>query len=380
MKDSDYRNVSFFLVSNYHTYGIQHAMRDFLKRHHAKNIVFLNHPLHGVSLSKQSILEYDNGRKKVLKINRPKLSETLSYAYDLLLSLYLGFKLKDHIDIFVGFNSMNALAGIILKVFGRVTIVINYSHSYKSSRFNNPFKNITYKCIDFVALKSDYIWGLSTTLSDLRMKQGVREEKIVLAPDGVDTTIITPGKYDIHKPYKLLFIGLINEINGLEIAIRSFPKLLLYNSSFELHVVGNGEQYMEIRKLVHTFGLDSKIHFHGILSIQKIAQLAKRMGVGIAPYKPMPNSTLLTTDPMKTKIYMAAGLPIVSTSVYATAHEIHDHILGVLIDFDQKDFIQGVIHLTQNDFYKQCRHNCLQFIHTYDWNTIYTNAFSKIIM
>lgn len=375
-----FKEKKFILVSNFHTYGIQHALKDYLLAKGVKEVSFINHPLHGVSSDLYSTLEIFTGKKHKLqkKIRRNNLPEVLNYFIDLFITLYFALSQPGGKDVYVGFNSMNTLAGIILRFFGKTKFLITYSHSYKQERYNNNLLNQAYRIVDGVAVKSsDSVWGLGMELVDIRKKQGVPGKKAVYVPDGVDIKRFKNIRVTAGNRYRLVFVGLLNEINGIELTIDSMPKLIKWNKSVTLDIVGDGEERAKLEKKVKELGIKNNVFFHGILSIEEISKKLPRYGIGIATYKPLKDSTLKTTDPMKTKLYMASGLPIISTNLYSTADEIEKHSLGKLIKYDVDEFVSSVKYLSKISLYTKISKNCLEFAKKYDWRVIFDNAFTK---
>lgn len=370
----------FFLVSNFHTYGIQHALCNYLIKNKAKEVYFLNHPLHGVSKQKYSMLEIYTLGKLISKkrIKRRSLPEPLCYLEDFLITLNMGSFLGYSSDIFIGFNSMNTLPGIMLKLGKKTNKVITYSHSLKSERFSSALLNKGYIFVDNLAVKySDSVWGLGKSLVKIRRKQGVPPAKIVYAPDGVDTRLVKPSPYHPKKRFKLVFVGLVNKINGLELVVDALPKIIKWNRLVKLEIIGDGDDMAMIKKKVTENNLSSHVRYSGILPIEKLAKVLAKNGIGLATYRPLSDSTLKTTDPMKTKLYMAAGLPIISTDVYFTAKEISENNLGKLISYNVNDFVDAVKQISRENNYKKMRANGISFAKKYDWNVIFDNAFSK---
>lgn len=382
MNNTTISSLSFFLTSNYHTYGIQNAMLDFLRRHKVKQIYFLNHPLHGVAKDNTTVFEvFNTSYVKQPIVRRPPVVEAFAYLTDIFLTVKLGLSQPGIVDVFVGFNSLNAISGCILKACGKVRFVINYSHSYKTQRYKNIISNFLYKVIDLGAITfSDSTWGLGSALYDIRVKQGVPIRKIVTTHDGVDTKAIRPRKYVSKNRFHLIFVGLINEINGLELAVRSLPELVLWNANIHMTIIGEGEDLDRIKAMIKKDGMKRHVRLLGIQSIETLAKLLPHAGIGIATYKPTPHNTIATTDPMKTKLYMAAGLPIVSTDIYASAHEIADHDLGILIQYDQHEYVRAIQRLTEKRRHQKYRNNCLSYVKKYDWDTVFRDSFHKIGM
>ncbi len=353
-------------------------MATFLQDHKAKHILFVNHPLHEVVTPNETSIE-DIAKKKVKKvIRRPNLSFPFAYLWDFFLTLKIGFSQKEPIDMFIGFNSMNTLPGIVLRRLGKVRRVITYSHSIKEKRFANPVLNILYQWIDRMAARgSDAVWGLSSVLATARKKQGIASTKIVSAPDGVDTKLVRAGAYTSTQRFRLVFLGLINEINGIELAVQALPALVAWNPAVTLTIIGEGELLPHIQMIVREGKTEGHVEWYPILPIEKVAAVLKKGGIGIATYKPLPDSTLKTTDPMKIKLYMAAGMPIISTDIYATAHEITDEKLGILIPYTKEAFVAAAKKLIPESTYKETRLRGPKFVKKYNWDHIYTEAFAN---
>jgi glycosyltransferase involved in cell wall biosynthesis len=237
--------------------------------------------------------------------------------------------------------------------------------------------NSAYKFIDALVIRfSDSIWGLSDTLSGIRKSQGVPKRKIVLAATGVDTGLIKPLPYLPEKRFKLLFVGLINPMNGIELAIDAMPKLLTLDARITLDVVGEGEDLPKMKEKVKKYGLQNKVHFFKVMSIEELSKKLPQCGIGLATYQPLDDSTLKTTDPMKTKLYMAAGLPIISTDVYKSAHEINDEKLGKIIAYNVVELVKAVGEVLNEKTYQNYRANCLRFVRKYDWEHVFDTAIS----
>ena len=66
-----------------------------------------------------------------------KLPEAFLYIKDLIYTIVWPFYTKDSYDLFIGFNPLNAFAGIVLKKLGKVKKVVYYTIDYFTKRFEN---------------------------------------------------------------------------------------------------------------------------------------------------------------------------------------------------------------------------------------------------
>ena len=79
-------------------------------------------------------------------------------------------------DLFVGIDNLNALAGIFLRKLGAVRRVAYYVIDYTPRRFANPLLNRLYHWIDRTCVRhADVIWNLSSRMHKVRARQGLED-------------------------------------------------------------------------------------------------------------------------------------------------------------------------------------------------------------
>ena len=104
-------------------------------------------------------------------------------------------------------------------------------------------------------------------------------------------------------------------------------------------------------------------------------------GIGIAPYVPLHDSTLQTTDPTKIKEYLACGLPVITTNISEIAEVVRKNKCGLVIDYNEKEFASAAIELIENDFlFSEYRRNAIAFAKNYDWQVIFDNVYNKLFV
>jgi glycosyltransferase involved in cell wall biosynthesis len=75
---------------------------------------------------------------------------------------------------------------------------------------------------------------------------------------------------------------------------------------------------------------------------------------------------------------MACGLPVIITRVPRIAYDIEKAGAGIVIDYNEDQFIDAVARLTLDRMYfEECRQNALKFVSNFDWATIYSEALEK---
>jgi glycosyltransferase involved in cell wall biosynthesis len=133
----------------------------------------------------------------------------------------------------------------------------------------NNFYEIFFKySISFVygptVSKYDLIQVLSQRTEDFLIKKGMKKEKIMFIPNGVDTTLYTPGQSEFAKKNKIkkgvLFLGRLSWQKNPEALIKSFLKINPANDT-KLVIIGVGDLY---KKLIKKYK-DERIIFTGFI-------------------------------------------------------------------------------------------------------------------
>jgi len=149
----------------------------------------------------------------------------------------------------------------------------------------------------------------------------VSEEKIFLAPYGIDSNYFIPGN---HKENKDILVfgaaGRFTKLKGFDILIKAFSKIK--SKDWRLFIAGSGEEESNLKKITSELGLDDRIKFLGQLedmrdfynSIDVFVISSHREGLPL---------TMLEA--------MACEKPVLATPVGDIPRVINDHKNGFLI-------------------------------------------------
>ena len=117
-----------------------------------------------------------------------------------------------------------------------------------------------------------------------------------------------------------------------------------------------------------------------IKEYNKLMEYLPTFGIALATYVDDPYSITYYADPTKPKEYLACGLPIIITKVPWIAEEIGKEPMGIAINYNKEELITAIIKLSTDDnFYELCRENAIKFTKDLNWDTIFDEAFSKVI-
>lgn len=120
--------------------------------------------------------------------------------------------------------------------------------------------------------------------------------------------------YQIPQEAKvILYMGTFFSFSGLDEVIEEFSSLLENDPNTYLMLIGGGELDKPLKHLVADLHLDSNVIFTGFIDFADLPTALKAGDVAINAFKP----ELLTHVALPNKIlqYMAAGIPVVSTSL-----------------------------------------------------------------
>lgn len=153
----------------------------------------------------------------------------------------------------------------------------------------------------------------------LRQVPGARAHTV---PNGVNTSRIFPQPEDEGQAV-VTFVGSLKPWHGVEYAIWAAA---VAQEQWQLRTVGDGPQRVPLMDLAQKLRVDAD--FRGAVSPSEIPGQLRGSAIGIAPY-PETVSAHHYFSPLQVYEYLAAGLPIVASSIGQIPHAVGD--AGVLV-------------------------------------------------
>lgn len=313
----------------------------------------------------------------------PQLSlpEFVKYFTDFLLTLYYTVKFRNRFALFIGVNCLHASLGVIYRGLGLVDEVVFYGIDWVPRRFQNPFFNWLYFQIDRLALKqADYVWSLSEEMVKVREKQGVPVKKNMLVPNGVNFEEIKKIPRRKIKRQTLVLLGALHESKGVDLVIKTMPKIWQDFPKVSLVVIGSTPKVKGIPSYEKIFrSLGRRVSVLGAISHERVLATLPELGVGLSPYSPEESSLSRYAWPARVIDYLACGLPVIITPVPAVAQEIKKKKAGILVNYNEKELIAAVRKLlTEDKFYFQARKNAVALVKYLSWDNIFKKAFKQM--
>jgi len=364
-------------------------LEKYLLKQKCDGLVYIAHPLLFIKESyalSSTFTKYTNGNVVEKKTAYHwKLPETFLYIKDFLYTSYWVFSLKAKTDIFFGFDNLNALAGLCLKLLGKVDRVIYYGIDYFPTRFSNPVLNSVYHWIDQICVKyCDETWNASSQMAKARKKHGMigaAYKRQYTVPMGIWYNEIKRKPASSANRFRLFFIGTLVDYMGLDLVIRGMPQLIVKFPKIRFDIVGIGEEKRKLEQLAFHLNLKKYVHFHGLLSVGgKREYLFQSASIGLATFNTMIlDDKVKNADPVKLKEYTAYGIPIIVTDAISNTEQIRRSGCGVVIPYNEQAFIRAVNYLfSDKKRYEQIRSNARMYAKNYDWEYIFRTNLKRL--
>ncbi|WP_420113774.1 glycosyltransferase family 4 protein [Pseudactinotalea sp.] len=143
----------------------------------------------------------------------------------------------------------------------------------------------------------------------------VPHARVAVVPNGVDTRRITPAAGPVvgaHQPMTVGFVGTLKPWHGVEHLLDAVALLRADEQDVRCLVVGDGPQATGLDALAESLGIASAVERTGAVAPEEIPALLRRMDVATAPY---PGEGTEYFSPLKVYEYLAAGLPVIASTV-----------------------------------------------------------------
>ena len=361
-------------TSNPEYYGPEPALISYLEKKGVASLLYINHLSDGGYVSEARYYEANKPRT-ITKLSLPFVwNYWLTAIYRFISTFFFVINLKKKFDIYIGARG-NALTGLVLRKMGRVKTVVYLSH------ISNESSNSIIRALDSYCIHSvDLVWSLSRRLTRIMKERGIPRERNVWVPVGVHLEeirhpIVPPTLNGVKR---LVYLGILSPGKGVELVIETLPLVLEKVSKVELIIIGGGPLEDSLKKSVNRLDLENNVRFLGYMKYHQLMEFLPKCHLGLAPYEPISDNTAWTTDPLKPKLYMSCGLPVIITDFPETASEVRESEAGLVIRYDKDDLAEAVaMLLTNNELFKRCSRNAISLAHKYEWGKIFDNAFQR---
>ena len=193
---------------------------------------------------------------------------------------------------------------------------IDVSHKLRKSRFETAIK----KAERFVYSNADHVCANNEALRQYCISLGASPDRSSVIYPGIDMTRFYPDqpRQDLQdelgiKPTDsvLLFMGTIFRFSGLTEILADLGPALHNNPSLKFLILGEGEDFIPLQRLVVSLGLQHQVIMPGRIEYDILADYLRLGHVALLPFRP----ELVTHCALPGKVlqYLACGLPTIAT-------------------------------------------------------------------
>lgn len=329
---------------------------------------------------------FSNGKRiQNSKFYIPKGPAWLQFLYHILLLYYLLlFKTGVNFDLCITMENLSFISIYPLRFFKLIKRLVYYSIDFVPQRFSNIFLNKIYHLMDKSGFKySDSTWVMTEEQFKKRSIFGITPSNsslVDIVPIGYDTKKISTYPVKKINFYSIVYAGALRESTGPELAIKTMPLLIKKYPKIRLTMIGSGKDSEKLQELIGKLKLSKYIDFKGyIANFYDLTEMLAKHSIGLAPYKPIPESFSYFSDPSKIKLYMCCGLPIITTDMTTMSTLISETGSGIIIDYSEKALANAVSYLLSNKkSYQLYKKAAIKLSQEFNVNNILKSAINKI--
>ena len=221
-------------------------------------------------------------------------------------------------------------AGVPAVLFGRrrrIPVIITEHSSDFPRRRLPPLQVLKAR---FAFARAERVLPVSQALKRSIEQHGI-SSRFTVVPNAVDTDLFRPLP-ELHRPaapHRLLYVGSLIPVKGLDLLLRALGKLRSLREDWHLDVMGDGSERAAYRALSEELGLHGCVTFRGQGSKTDVAGLMAHADLLVVPSR-WDNAPCVIIEAM------ACGLPVLATRVGGIPELVTDEI-GALVPGEDVD-------------------------------------------
>ena len=362
------RPGSHAIVANGFADGPAQALRDHLVDR-GQSVVTIFHPLAPEQGDRHVITRYHAGTSVEERVLRLGLRPPASFALDPLVPL-----LPPRVEAWFGFNPLACARGLVARRGGRARTVVLWSVDFVPDRFGSgSLATRVYDRLDrFSCLRADARVELSEAARDARNARHdlLDDGRTVIVPMGAWLDRAPTVPEDGVRGRRVVFLGHLVPRQGVHTLLEALALLESRGAGVSADIVGGGPLESDLRGRAATLGLEGMVRFHGFVPDHRdVERILAAASLAVAPYRA--NSFTGYADPGKLKAYLAAGLPVVLTSVPPNAAELEREAGAELAPFDAAGLADAIARgLDSPAAWSRRRSQALEYRRRFDWATL----------
>ena len=345
----------------------------------AREVIFLGHPFAQDLVRRSQLVACRDGRRRERTIARGRSRGPISYAGDVLITLFWLLLLRRRYDLYVSGSPHLVLLGLFLRSLGIVERTVSWTHDYHPKRFRNKVLNGLYLKLDEIcATRSDYNWDVVPQISEHRRQRGIRlsRDRVQIVGDPVLAEHLNWLPPEDVPMASIINSGLVEAGYGFDLLLQALPYVIEKQAGTRVTVTTYQEFPESLCTRMRELGLEPHFDVLGyVADEEEYTRVVQRHRVGLALYEPKVSTHKRYSD-SRAKPYLARGVPVIITRVSPIAAEIEREGAGIVIDYDKQQLADAILKLLSDDeFYWRCRENAIALAQQYRADKVFSSAF-----
>ena len=286
-------------------------------------------------------------------------------------------------DVIVGFGILNANIAIRLakkRGIPFVYYIIDELHRLVPQKY---FQWLA-KYIESKNMKNaDKVISINEGLREYTTQMGAEREKTEVIRAGVELERFNPADRDAirerhgikDEDVVLFFMGWLYSFSGLKEVAMELAGASEKHRNIKLLILGKGDLWDTLQDIKREYGLDSRIIIVGWKPYEEVPKYIMASDICLLPaYK---NEVMKNIVPIKMYEYMAAGKPVITTSLPGIKKEFGNDN-GVIYVDRPEDIIKKAVELIENGGIEKEGRKAGKFVEKYSWDNI-ADEFERIL-
>jgi glycosyltransferase involved in cell wall biosynthesis len=205
---------------------------------------------------------------------------------------------------------------------------------------------------------ADLIVVVSRALEAELRDRGVRSDKILVNPNGVDAERFHPGldgaaarrRLGLGDALVVGFVGTFGPWHGAEVLARAMGPVLRAVPAVRFLLVGDGSRMAAVREIVAAAGLEGAVAFTGLVPQTDAPDYLAACDLLVSPHVPNADGSRFFGSPTKLFEYMAMGKGIVASDLEQIGEVLtHDRTARLVRPGDVTELARGIIELATDE-------------------------------
>jgi len=199
--------------------------------------------------------------------------------------------------------------------------------------------------------KSDFIITLSEPMKEILVRRKLKEEKIGVVPNCIDTDLINPSilnsglkeELKINEDIVIGFFGKLSWYEGIEILIKALPLILEKEVSIKILLIGNvvKEYFQYLNRLIHELNVSENVLFLKPLPHEELIKFYSIVDMIVLPR--LDHAVCRVVTPIKPLEAMGFKTLVIASDLPALRCTIIDEKTGILFEPENSEALASKI-------------------------------------